>query len=144
MMLRTAILVIAALLASACDTTPVSKEEAGMVNYGPRPDHWQDSVKSYLKLRLVDPTAAIIEFRTQPQQLYQRKVGLRDVQYGWAVCVWVNDKNRQGLYDGFYPMTFFFREEKIVAVNNGPDYFGVIGATYAREQCKQLGAPFEQ
>jgi hypothetical protein len=143
-MLRAAIVMIAALLASACDTTPVSKEEANMVNYGPKPDHWQESVKSYLKLRLVDPTAAIIEFRTQPQQLYQRKMTLRDVQYGWAVCVWVNDKNPKGHYDGFYPMTFFFREEKIVAVNNGPDDFGVIGATYAREQCKQLGAPFEQ
>jgi hypothetical protein len=58
--------------------------------------------------------------------------------------VWVNDKNREGHFDGFYPMTFFIRDEKIVAVNNGPDDFGIIGATYAREQCKQLGAPFEQ
>jgi hypothetical protein len=144
MTLRIATLVFAALLASGCDTSPVRQNEASMVQYGPKPNYWQDSVRSYLKLRLVDPTAAIIEFRTQPQQLYQRKVGLRDTQYGWAVCVWVNDKNREGHFDGFYPMTFFIRDEKIVAVNNGPDDFGIIGATYAREQCKQLGAPFEQ
>ena len=144
MTLRIATLVFAALIASGCDTSPVRQNEANMVQYGPKPNYWQDSVRSYLKLRLVDPTAAIIEFRTQPQQLYQRKVGLRDTQYGWAVCVWVNDKNREGHFDGFYPMTFFIREEKIVAVNNGPDDFGIIGATYAREQCKQLGAPFEQ
>ena len=144
MTLRIATLVFAALLASGCDTSPVRQNEANMVQYGPKPNYWQDSVRSYLKLRLVDPTAAIIEFRTQPQQLYQRKVGLRDTQYGWAVCVWVNDKNREGHFDGFYPMTFFIRDEKIVAVNNGPDDFGIIGATYAREQCKQLGAPFEQ
>jgi hypothetical protein len=39
-------------------------------------------------------------------------------------------------------MTVFLRDEKIVAVNNGPDDFGVIGATYARRQCTELGAPF--
>jgi hypothetical protein len=143
MILRAAAIGLA-VLAAGCDTTPVSKNEASMVEYGPKPNYWQDSVKSYLKLRLTDPNAAIIEFRTQPQQLYQRKVGRRDTQYGWAVCVWVNDKNREGHFDGFYPMTFFIRDEKIVAVNNGPDDFGIIGATYAREQCKQLGAPFEQ
>ena len=41
-------------------------------------------------------------------------------------------------------MTVFLRNEKIVAVNNGPDDFGAIGATYARRQCSELGAPFEQ
>ena len=40
-------------------------------------------------------------------------------------------------------MTFFFRHEKIVQVNGGPDDFG-IGAQYARSQCEQLGAPFKQ
>jgi hypothetical protein len=144
MILRTVLFVLISVLAAGCDTTPVSPNEASMVNYGPRPMHWQDSVKSYLKLRLVDPNAALVEFRSEPQQLYQRKVGRRDTQYGWAVCVWVNDKNREGHFDGYYPMTFFFRDEKIVAVNNGPDDFGIIGATYARQQCKQLGAPFEQ
>ncbi|MGH8741634.1 MAG: hypothetical protein ACREUN_12015, partial [Burkholderiales bacterium] len=59
------------------------------------------------------------------------------------VCVWVNDKNRSGAYEGFYPMTVFLRNEKIVAVNNGPDDFGVIGAQYARQQCSELGAPFK-
>jgi len=100
-------------------------------------------VKSYLKIRLTDPTAAIVEFRTEPQQMYQRRTPARDMHYGWAVCVWVNDKNRSGAYAGFYPMTFFFRHEKIVQVNSGPDDFG-IGAQYARSQCEQLGAPFKQ
>jgi hypothetical protein len=39
-------------------------------------------------------------------------------------------------------MTFFIRDEKIVAVNNGPDDFGIVGSRYAREQCELLGAPF--
>lgn len=135
-------LTVAALLA-ACAPAPVTKEETAGLDYGPRPVRWQDEVRSYLKVRLTDPTAAIIEFRTQPQQMYQRKVVLRDMQYGWAVCVWVNDKNTSGAFAGFYPMVFFFRHEKIVQVNGGPDDFGV-GAQYARSQCKTLGAPFEQ
>ncbi|MGH8725963.1 MAG: hypothetical protein ACREU1_13995, partial [Burkholderiales bacterium] len=94
-------------------------------------------------IRLTDPNAAIVEFRTEPQQMYQRRTPARDMHYGWAVCVWVNDKNRAGAYGGFYPMTFFFRHEKIVQVNSGPDDFG-IGAQYARSQCEQLGAPFKQ
>jgi hypothetical protein len=64
MTLRIATVVFAALLASGCDTSPVRQNEASMVQYGPKPNYWQDSVRSYLKLRLVDPTAAIIEFRT--------------------------------------------------------------------------------
>ena len=51
---------------------------------------------------------------------------------------------KKGAFEGFYPMSFVIRDEKIVAVNNGPDDFGAIGARYAREQCAQMGAPFIQ
>jgi len=135
---------LVAVLTAACAPAPVTKEETAGLDYGPRPTRHQEEIRSYLKIRLTDPKDAIVEFRSEPQQMYQRKVAFRDMQYGWAVCVWVNDKNRAGNFDGYYPMTFFFRDEKIVAVNNGPDDFGIVGATYARQQCKQLGAPFEQ
>jgi hypothetical protein len=128
---------------AACDTT-VKKEEMAGLDYGPKPLRWQDEIRSYLRLRLTDPKDAIVEFRTEPKQLFQRETPVRKQQYGWAVCVWINDKNRSGAFDGFYPMTVFIREEKIVVVNNGPDDFGVIGAKYSREQCEQLGAPFKQ
>jgi hypothetical protein len=130
-------------LVAACAPAPVTKDEVVGLDYGPRPVRYQDEIKSYLKLRLTDPKDAIIEFRSEPQQMYQRKVAMRDMHYGWATCVWVNDKNRLGAYSGFYPMTFFIRHEKIVQVNGGPDDFG-IGAQYARSQCEQLGAPFKQ
>jgi hypothetical protein len=68
---------------------------------------------------------------------------VRGEQYGWGVCVWVNDKNKSGAYDGFYPMTFVLRNEKIVAANGGVDD-NVIGATYAREQCERMGSPFKK
>ena len=124
-----------------CDTT-VRREEMAAVDYGPKPLRWREEIQSYLGIRLTSPKEAIVEFRTEPQQLFQRDTALRERQYGWATCVWVNDKNREGKFDGFYPMTFFIRNEKIVAVNNGPDDFGVVGSRYAREQCALLGARF--
>ncbi|HSA89719.1 MAG TPA: hypothetical protein VLF42_07475 [Burkholderiales bacterium] len=141
--MRPAILaaIVTALLAACAD--PVTKEETAGLDYGPKPVHWKTEVSSYLSVRLTDPKAAIVEFRTEPQQMYQRKVAFRDMQYGWAACVWVNDKNTAGAYAGFYPVTFFFRHEKIVHVNGCPDDCG-IGAEYARRQCEQLGAPFNQ
>lgn len=133
--------VLATLALLGCDTT-VRRSEAESVDNGPKPQRWQQEIRSYLDIRLTDPKNAIVEFRTEPKPFYQRDSGLRDRQYGWAMCVWVNDKNREGAFDGFYPMTFFIRDEKIVAVNNGPDDFGIIGSRYAREQCERLGAPF--
>ena len=39
-----------------CDTT-VKKSEMESVDYGPRPQHFQASVRDYLKIRLRDPNA---------------------------------------------------------------------------------------
>jgi hypothetical protein len=128
---------------AACDTT-VTKAEMDTAEYGPQPLRYQDEIKGYLDLRLVDPKAAIVEFRAGPKKIYNRGTPVRGEQYGWGVCVWVNDKNKSGAYDGFYPMSFILRDEKIVAVNGGPDDANIIGAKYAREQCERLGAPFKQ
>ena len=130
-------------LTTGCDTT-VTKAEMNTADYGPRPVNYQSEIKSYLGLRLTDPKDAIVEFRAGPTQLYNRGTPIRGEQYGWGVCVWVNDKNRTGAYDGFYPMTFIIRNEKIVAVNGGPDDANIVGSRYAREQCERLGAPFKQ
>jgi hypothetical protein len=142
-MRKTILIMILAAGLAGCDTT-VRRDEVQSVEYGPKPQHWQKEIRSYLDIRLRDPKAALVDFRTEPKILYQRDTAVRARQYGWAVCVWVNDKNRQGAYEGFYPVTFFLRDEKIVAVNNGPDDFGVVGARYAREQCELLGAPFRR
>ena len=130
-------------LVSGCDTA-VSKKEMSSVEYGPAPSHFKEEILSYLRIRLTDPKEAVIDFRTEPKQIFQRKTAVRDQQYGWGVCVWVNDKNRRGAFDGFVPMSFILRDDKIVAVNGGPDDTGMVGSRYAREQCAQLGAPFVQ
>src|SRR5687768_1713476 len=139
--MRKLILCITVASLAACDTA-VRRDETASVDYGPKPARWREEIRSYLDLRLTDPKSAVVEFRSEPKQLYQRDTVARARQYGWATCVWVNDKDRAGNFEGVYPMTFFIRQEKIVAVNNGPDDFGIIGARYAREQCELLGAPF--
>ncbi len=136
------IMVLAALAAlAACETPKVSQEEMASVNYGPKPAYWQQEIRDYLNLRLRDPKAAIVEFRTEPKQMFQRQVALDPQQHGWAVCAWVNDKNREGGFEGFRPMTFFIRNEKVVYANNDPDHQGPVYAEYARRQCAELGAP---
>jgi hypothetical protein len=122
-----------------CDTT-VRKEELAGVDYGPKPTRWREEIKSYLDIRLKNPKEALVEYRSgEPKQLFQRDTVLRGQQHGWATCVWVNDKDAEGKFAGFYPMTFFFRGDQIVAVNNGPDDSSIIGSRLAREQCAQLG-----
>jgi len=131
------------LLVLAGCVTPVTKEEMATADYGPAPVAYQDEIKSWLSLRLMSPKDAVVEFRNEPKQIYQRGTPVRGEQYGWGVCVFINDKNKTGAYDGFYPMTFVLRNEKIVAANGGTDD-NVIGATYAREQCEQMGSPFKK
>ena len=130
--MKRCMLVLMVFVLAACDTT-VKKEETAGLDYGPKPSRWREEIKSYLDLRLVNPKESVVEFRSEPKQLYQRDTLVRERQYGWATCVWVNEM-KDGKLAGFYPMTFFIRDEKIVAVNNGPDDPGIVASRYAREQ----------
>jgi len=134
--MKKSLLVLTLLVLAGCDTT-VKKEETAGLNYGPKPTRWREEIKSYLDLRLPNPKDAVVDYRSEPKQLYQRDTVLRDSQYGWATCVWVNEK-KDGKPAGPYPMTFFFRDDKIVAVNGGPDENSLMASRYAREQCAQL------
>ena len=133
----TAAITLAAMFAG-CDTSPPTKEQMDSVNYGPKPDNYQDIIRDYLRNRMTDPTAGIIDFKAGPTQMYQKDAVLRDVQFGWAVCAMVNDKNTRGAYTGFYPAVYFIRNGKVVASNGGPGD-GPVGTQFARRQCKELG-----
>src|SRR5437773_11112797 len=137
-----AILGVGAATALACGCkSPPTQAEMAAYDYGPRPENYQQLIRDYLGPKLVDPGNAIVEFKAGPRQLYQQDTALRPLQYGWGVCVWINDKNKGGASEGPYPMVFFIREGKIVAVNGGADD-NVIGWRYARTGCNELGAPF--
>ena len=132
---------IFAMILAGCQTG-VSKEELASVNYGPKPDGWQQEIRSYLGIRVPDASTMQIQYKSEPQQMVQKETAVRDRQWGWATCVFVDENHPKG-YQGLYPMTFFFRDNKIVAVNGGPDDANVIGGRYAREQCERLGSPFK-
>ena len=53
------------------------------------------------------------------------------------------DPLRAALDSAERPVTFFFRDDKIVTVNGGPDDSNIIGAKYAREQCERMGWMFK-
>lgn len=127
-----------ALWLGACDTSPPTKEQMESVNYGPRPDDYQQIIRDYLRNRLTDPSAAIIDFKAGPTHMYQKSAFGRDVQFGWAVCTMVNDKNTYGAYTGFSPAVYFIRNGKVEAANGGPGD-GPIGTQFATRQCKELG-----
>jgi hypothetical protein len=122
-----------AALTGGCKNPPTQAEMAAY-EYGPRPDNYEKLIRDYLFNKLLDPGNAIVEFKAGPKQLFQ-------LQYGWGVCVWITDKNTRGAYDDPYPMVFFIRDGKIVAVNGGSDD-NIIGWRYARTGCNELGAPF--
>jgi len=131
----------AALVMTGGCKTPPDQTEMQAYEYGPRPENHEKLIRDYLSPKLLDAGNAIVEFKAGPRQLYQQDTALRSMQYGWAVCVWINDKNTRGAYDGPYPMVFFIRNGKIVAANGGVGD-NIIGWRYARTGCNELGAPF--
>jgi hypothetical protein len=127
-------------LLTGCADRP-TKQEVDSVDYGPYPENYERLVRDHLKARLTDPAAAIIEFRTEPKRLYQQGSALRPLQYGWAVCLFVNDKNKDGDYEGFHPIVYLIHSGKVIAVNGGAQD-NIIGWQFARDGCKKLGVPF--
>jgi len=130
----------AAAVIGGCKTPPTQAEMAAY-DYGPRPDNYEKLIRDHLWPRLLDPGKAIVEFKAGPKQLFQQDTTLRSLVYGWGVCVWINDRNTRGAYDGPYPMVFFIRNGRIVKANGGSDD-NIIGWRYARTGCNELGAPF--
>jgi hypothetical protein len=128
---------VATTLIGGCKNPP-TKDEMAAYDYGPQPENYQQLIRDYLKPRLTDPASAVIEFRAGPKELFQQDTKLRPLQYGWGVCVMVNDKNKTGAFDGFYPLVFFIRNGNITAVNGGSED-NVIGWRFARTGCRELG-----
>jgi hypothetical protein len=125
-------------LLAGCQSQPLSREELAALDYGPRPEGYEKIVRDYLRTRLMEPDFALIEFKAGPAPLYQKDTVLRERQYGWAVCVMINDKARRGVYEGFHPMVLYIREGKVVAAN-GNGLERAAGVRYAHAQCRELG-----
>ena len=133
-----ATVVLPILLLAACQSAPLSPEEIAKLDYGPPPVDYEKIVRAYLSTKLQEPLFALVEFKAGPKQLYQKDAILQSRQYGWAVCVMINDKNLRGAYEGFYPMVIYIRDGKVVAENGG-GLERAAGVHYASEQCAALG-----
>jgi hypothetical protein len=129
---------IAVTLLAGCQSQPLSREELAALDYGPRPEDYEKIVRDYLRIRLMEPDFALIEFKAGPKPLYQKESLLRERQYGWAACVLINDKDRRGAYEGSYPMVLYIRDGKVVAAN-GDGLERAAGVRYAHAQCRELG-----
>jgi hypothetical protein len=129
---------IALVLLSGCQSQPLSREQIAALDYGARPEDYERIVRDYLRPRLSEPNFALVEFKAGPSPLYQTETLLRDRQYGWAVCVMINDRDPRGAYEGFYPMVVYIRGGKVVAADGG-GLERAAGLRYAHAQCKQLG-----
>ena len=129
---------VALALLAGCQSPLPTREELAVLDYGPRPEDYEKIVRDYLRTRLVEPDFALIEFEAGPKPLYQKESVLRERQYGWAVCVMINDKDRRGAYEGFYPMVLYIREGKVAAAN-GDGLERAAGVRYAHAGCGELG-----
>jgi len=135
---RSAAAAIAFALLAACQSAPLTPEQIAALDYGPRPENYEQIVRDYLRPRLNEPSFALIEFKAGPAPLYQKDVLLRERQYGWATCVLVNERDPRGIYLGFYPMVVYVRRGEAVAANGGA-LERAVGLRYAHEQCRRLG-----
>ena len=129
---------VALALLAGCQSPLPTREELAVLDYGARPEGYEKIVRDYLRTRLVEPDFALIEFKAGPKPLYQKETVLRARQYGWAVCVVINDKDQRGAYEGFYPMVLYIRDGKVVAAN-GDGLERAAGVRYAHAQCRELG-----
>jgi hypothetical protein len=132
----TAALLILAPLA-ACQSPPLTPEQIAALDYGPRPQNYEEIVREFLKARVNDPDFALIEVKAGPAPLYQRETLSRRHEYGWAVCVFVHQREERGGYVG-YPMTLYIREGRVVA-RDGGGLERAAGLRYAHAQCGRLG-----
>jgi hypothetical protein len=123
---------------SGCQSPPLNEDQIAALDYGPRPQNHEKIVRDYLATQLNDPLYAVIELKAGPERLYQRNTLLRERQFGWAVCVTVNERDPRGVYTDPYPMVVYIRGGRVVAANGGA-LERAVGLGYAQAQCKQLG-----
>ena len=134
---RLAALLFVAPLA-ACQSPPFTPEQIAAFDYGPRPDNYETIVRDYIRSRVNDPSFALIEIKAGPAPLYQRDTLSRSREYGWGVCVMVNEREERGGYTGYYPMVAYIRGGKVVA-RDGGGLERATGLRYAHAQCSRLG-----
>ena len=93
-------------------------------DYGLAPTDYENAIKSFMEIILVDPESARYSNWKEPyQRIIPSKIASTEPILGWGVDVYINSKNRMGGYVGAKKYSFFFIDNKIYAygeaVNGG-------------------------
>jgi hypothetical protein len=104
---------------TACSSAPTI-EQLASTDYGPKPENYQELVKTYLADRLFDPYTAVYTHWNGPKRGYfgNRTLGFK---YGYAVCVGVNAKNQFGGFAGVQSYYFIIRNGAVIQSEFGED-----------------------
>lgn len=118
---------------SACATPPTAQQVAS-ADYGPFPDSYQETIKTYMASVLKDPDSARFDFSRTPVKAWY---GYGEKTFGWATCAGVNAKNSYGGYTGSQPSYFFMRNGYVQQARHGGTD-GSLENGIVREMCSRL------
>lgn len=97
--------------------------EAGVTE--PPPDDYEQQIKEFWSVRLIDPTAPLYTF-AKPTKSYTTRYG-DIVTFGWEVRHTVNSKNRFGGYVGAKRYLAFLRNGRLMHIlEEGPYGFNLV------------------
>lgn len=110
-------LAVGTLLLAGCAPSPPSPEVLASADYGGYPNDYQDVIQSYMNGVLIDPGSAQYEWIKGPKKGWIGTMG-GGQHFGYAVCAWINAKNRFGGYTG-RQLHFFMLHDGQVAEHAG-------------------------
>ena len=108
----------AAVYLTSCATNPPfpTPRQIATADYGAPPTiDWQAAVKAWFLKRLPDPSSAQYIFKGPPRKGYTQTI-LSGTIFAYSTVVRVNAKDRAGVYTGFLPYLFIFKNNHIKKV----------------------------
>lgn len=132
--MKAASIILVGMVLTGCMSAP-SRQDLDAADYGPFPDHYQESIKDYMNRVLKDPDSAKYDFYKMPVKAWHRGAGAN--LYGWATCVGINSKNSFGGYTGSLP-TYFFIQDNVIMEAKHSDAHAGINASIVSEMCAKL------
>ncbi len=95
------------------------EQQIALADYGSYPQNYEQTIKDYLYPILIDPKSTDYRFVRTPTKAWN---GWGGTKFGYAVCVYVNSKNRFGGYTGA-KMNYFLIKNDVVLSH----LFGISG-----------------
>lgn len=98
--------------ASSAKDKPVAETvDTANADYGPRPENYEELVKTWAEQNLKDPESARYNRISKPRKEFM--IASLKPFFGWSVCADINAKNSYGGYTGAQTYWFLIRDGKI-------------------------------